>query len=83
MSLPDPAFVDLAGLVGPCDVGNPLDHNLLLNTTVQAELECTFTTGCDIWLDALATLSDVRLVLDAQIVAAETRSWGMIKSLYR
>lgn len=83
VSLPDPAFVDASGLVGHCDVGNPLDSNLLLNVTVQAELECTFTDGCDIWLDALATLSDVRLVLDAQIVAAETRSWGMVKALYR
>jgi hypothetical protein len=83
VSLPDPAFVDASGLVGHCDVGNPLDPILLLNTMVQAELECTFTDGCDIWLDALTTLSDVRLVLDAQIVAAETRSWGMIKALYR
>lgn len=83
VSLPEPAFVDAAGLVGPCDVGNPLDPNLLLNSTIQAELECTFTSGCDIWLDGLATLSDVHLVLEAQIVSAETRSWGMVKALYR
>lgn len=83
VSLPDPAFVDASGLVGPCDVGNPMDLNLLLNTTVQAELECTVTSGCEIWMDALATLSDVRLGLEVQMVAAETRSWGMIKALFR
>lgn len=78
-----PTFTDQFGWVTSCDIGNPLDPNLLLNTTVQAELECNFSPSCGPWIDALATLTDVHLILDAQIVAVDLTAWGAIKALYR
>ena len=60
-----PTFTDQFGWVTSCDIANPLDPNLLLNTTVQAELECNFSPLCIPWLDALATLTEVHPVLDA------------------
>ena len=74
---------DQFGWVTSCDIANPLDPNLLLNTTVQAELECNFSPSCGPWIDALATLTDVHLVLDAQIVDVDLTAWGAVKALYR
>jgi len=78
-----PTFTDEFGWVTSCDIADPLDPNLLLNTKVQAELECNFSPLCDPWIDALATLTEVHLILDAEIVATERRTWGQIKALYR
>lgn len=77
------SVTDASGPVTSCNVGEPLDPDLLLNTTVQAQLEVNFSPGCEVWLDALVVLSDVRLLLQVETVAAESRSWGEIKALYR
>ena len=83
VNLPTPTFVDEWGPVESCDTGDPLDLDQLLNTTIQAELECNFSPPCTPWIDALATLTDVRMVLEGQFVAAQIRTWGEIKALYR
>jgi hypothetical protein len=76
------SFVDVGDNVGPCDVGNPLDLDLLLNRRVRADLECGFSPNCDAWIDALVTLTDVHFLLEGTTVAVERRTWGEIKALY-
>ncbi len=77
------SFTDASGPVTSCNPAEPLDPDLLLDTTVQAELEVNFSPGCEVWLDALVVLSDVRLLLQVETVSTESRSWGEIKALYR
>jgi len=62
-----PAILMLCLIIAGVANADPdeLDPNLLLNTTVQAELECNFSPLCIPWLDALATLTEVHPVLDA------------------
>lgn len=59
-----------------------LDRNLLIGTTVTAEMYCP-NAYVDPWIDPLVTLTDASLVLEAEIVPAASRSWGEIKALYR
>ena len=82
VNLSTPTFTDESGPIGDCDVGSPLEPDLLLNTTIQAELECNFSPPCDAWIDALVTLTDVRVVIDGQIVAVESGTWGGVKALF-
>ena len=83
VNLPAPTFTDESGSVITCDFAEPLDPDLLLNTTVQAELICYFSPMCDPYIDPLASLTDVHLVLNAQLVTAGRKTWGEIKALYR
>ena len=76
-------FTDETGMIGGCDGGNPPDPDLLLNTTIGAELHCTFSEPGYVWIDPLATLTDVSVIVVGQTVAAEARAWGGIKALYR
>ncbi len=83
VSLPDPAFVDAAGWVADCGLGDPRDLDQMLGQTVQAELECYYAGLCEPWIDTAAVLGEVRLVLDAQTVPFAGGSWGGVKALYR
>jgi hypothetical protein len=76
-------FVDESGSVGACNIGYPLEPDLLLNTAIHAELECNYSPPCAAWIDALVTLIDVRMVIDGQNVVAETGTRGQIKAFYR
>ena len=83
VSLPAPDFIDESAWIVDCDPGDPLDLNLLLGTTVEAELLCYFSPQGDPYVDPLATLTDVRLVINGEIVTVGRRTWGMIKAQYR
>jgi len=76
-------IIEVSGVVNSCDHVDPLDPDLLLGTTVQAELICNFSPQGDVYLDALATVTEVHLVLNVQDVAAGRQTWGRIKALYR
>lgn len=78
-----PEFSDQSFAVMSCDHIDPLDPDLLLGTTVQAELECSFSPDCEPYLDSMASLTEVRLVIDAQLVADRRQTWDQIKALYR
>lgn len=81
-----PLTPEFDGAVGPiedCALGDPLDPDLLLGTTIHAELECRLTSPCGAWLDAHVEPTDIRLRVDGQLVAAEATSWGGIKTRYR
>jgi len=77
------AFTDETGMIDGCDGDNPPDPDLLLNTPIQAELHCTFSQPGEVWIDPLATLTDMSVKIVGQIVAAKARTWGEIKALYR
>jgi hypothetical protein len=83
VNLPAPDFTGESGWIIDCDFGNPLDLDLLLGTTIEAELICHFSPPGDPYVDPLATLTDVRLVIDSQLVTAGRRTWGEIKAHYR
>jgi hypothetical protein len=83
VNLLEPEVVDAAGPVLDCDPGQPLDPDLLLGATIEASLECQFSPSCDPLVDARASLSEVRLEVEGELVAAGRRSWSGIKALYR
>ena len=82
------AVVDLGGAgaavdVTDCDPGDPLDPDLLLGATIQAELTCGSAPSCTPWIDALATVTRVDLIVEGQVVPTATTTWGEIRALYR
>jgi hypothetical protein len=81
--LTSPTVVEVSGPVQSCDHVDPLDFDLLLGTTVQAELFCYFPPADEVYLDTSSTLTAVHLVVNAQEVAGERQTWGRIKVLYR
>jgi hypothetical protein len=83
VSLPAPDFAGESAWIVDCDPGDPLDLNLLLDTTIEAELVCYFSPLGDPYVDPLATLTDVRLIISGEIVAGARGTWGMIKAQYR
>jgi len=82
VGVPEPAVVDGMGTLtgGP----NPsLDPNLLLGSTITAEMYMMFDLCNDAWIDPLTAMTEVYLILDAVTVASETTVWGRVKALYR
>lgn len=60
-----------------------LDFNLLLNTTVGAELICYFGVAEGHWIDPLGTVTDLHLRIQGQTVPTATSTWGDVKAIYR
>lgn len=61
----------------------PPDFNLLLGATIEAELILRSGLATGHWIDPLASVTDLHLRIEGQIVPAAARSWGEIKTLFR